>query len=257
MPPCSWRVLQVSARSAHRQQRAQSCCAGVDVAMNTHLKQVTLMPKGKNPIKVDNMSVRGSHIRCYILPESLNLDTLLVDIDQPKQRAKRPERTARAHLPFLPLCNPAVGCRMLQTNGAVARVSLRTCKGVKLAPCITQTMAAVLCGMPTHKRKSVHCTTHPACAKSLTCCVGVQSRAGVAAEAAAAAEGAVDSCFAGTDAGMIGPLPLLFSGCGRSDWRSGASVAMHCSAAEICCGVLQGACTGGAASTCGALLPSG
>jgi small nuclear ribonucleoprotein D1 len=68
---------------------------GVDVAMNTHLKRVTLMPRGKNPIKVDNMSVRGSNIRCYILPDSLNLDTLLVDIDQPKQRAKRPERTAR------------------------------------------------------------------------------------------------------------------------------------------------------------------
>ena len=68
---------------------------GVDVAMNTHLKRVTLMPKGKNPISVDNMSVRGSNIRCYILPDSLNLDTLLVDIDQPKQRAKRPERTGR------------------------------------------------------------------------------------------------------------------------------------------------------------------
>jgi small nuclear ribonucleoprotein D1 len=67
---------------------------GVDVAMNTHLKRVTLMPRGKNPIKVDNMSVRGSMIRCFILPDSLNLDTLLVDIDQPKQRAKRPERPA-------------------------------------------------------------------------------------------------------------------------------------------------------------------
>jgi small nuclear ribonucleoprotein D1 len=69
---------------------------GVDVAMNTHMKRVTLMPRGKNPVKVENMSVRGSNIRCYILPDSLNLDTLLVDIDQPKQRAKRPERTGRA-----------------------------------------------------------------------------------------------------------------------------------------------------------------
>lgn len=28
----------------------------------------------------------------YILPETLNLDTLLVDLDQPKIRPKRPER---------------------------------------------------------------------------------------------------------------------------------------------------------------------
>jgi small nuclear ribonucleoprotein D1 len=47
------------------------------------------------------MSVRGSNIRAYILPDSLNLDTLLVDIDQPKQRAKRPERTACARLALL------------------------------------------------------------------------------------------------------------------------------------------------------------
>lgn len=77
---------------------------GVDVAMNTHLKRVTLMPRGKNPIKVDNMSVRGSMIRCYVLPDSLNLDTLLVDIDQPKQRAKRPERPACVPLTDLTFC---------------------------------------------------------------------------------------------------------------------------------------------------------
>ena len=30
--------------------------------------------------------------RYYILPDTLNLDTLLVDLDQPKTRPKRPER---------------------------------------------------------------------------------------------------------------------------------------------------------------------
>ena len=90
---------------------------GVDVAMNTHLKRVTLMPRGKNPLKVDNMSVRGSTIRCYVLPDSLNLDTLLVDIDQPKQRAKRPERTARARPPMLtPLACPCATCLRLATT---------------------------------------------------------------------------------------------------------------------------------------------
>ena len=68
--------------------------AGVDVAMNTHLKTVTLVPKGRNPIKVDQMSIRGNNIRYYILPDSLNLDTLLVDLDQPKNRPKKPERQA-------------------------------------------------------------------------------------------------------------------------------------------------------------------
>ena len=60
--------------------------------MNTHLKTVKVVPKGKNPINVDHMSVRGNNIRYYILPDSLNLDTLLVDLDQPKIRPKRPDR---------------------------------------------------------------------------------------------------------------------------------------------------------------------
>lgn len=131
--------------------------AGVDVAMNTHLRAVKLTLKGKPTVSLDQMSVRGSNIRyayggtksvlqlyagrqettgslkschacrqwavcvpchsrqgriacphgaapssrkalglCryYILPDSLNLDTLLVDLDQPKTRPKRPERPA-------------------------------------------------------------------------------------------------------------------------------------------------------------------
>ena len=143
---------------------SSSCCccaaAGVDVAMNTHLKTVKLVPKGQNPVNVKQvgaqpsvwlcsqqlgktiglldaalgaaatavihrrcggacarsaspsellrlwpplpsqtdlypacsppqMSIRGSNIRYYILPDSLNLDTLLVDLDAPKTRPKR------------------------------------------------------------------------------------------------------------------------------------------------------------------------
>lgn len=45
--------------------------------MNTHLKTVKLVPKGQNPISVSQMSIRGNNIRYYILPDSLNLDTLL------------------------------------------------------------------------------------------------------------------------------------------------------------------------------------
>ena len=60
--------------------------------MNTHLKVVKLIPKGRNPVTLDALSVRGNNIRYYILPDSLNLDTLLVDIDKPKQRPTKPSR---------------------------------------------------------------------------------------------------------------------------------------------------------------------
>ncbi|GAM20987.1 hypothetical protein SAMD00019534_041620 [Acytostelium subglobosum LB1] len=63
--------------------------SGVDVSMNTHLKTVKLTLKGKNPINLDTLSIRGNNIRYYILPESLNLGTLLVD-DGPKKPKKRP-----------------------------------------------------------------------------------------------------------------------------------------------------------------------
>jgi small nuclear ribonucleoprotein D1 len=55
--------------------------------MNTHLKNVKMTLKGKNPVSMDHLSVRGNNIRYYILPDSLNLDTLLVD-DAPKIKAK-------------------------------------------------------------------------------------------------------------------------------------------------------------------------
>ncbi|KAL6763911.1 hypothetical protein V8C86DRAFT_2484055 [Haematococcus lacustris] len=70
----------------------QGTITGVDIAMNTHLKAVKLTAKGKNPISLDHLSVRGNTIRYYILPDSLNLDTLLVDIDKPKQRPTKPAK---------------------------------------------------------------------------------------------------------------------------------------------------------------------
>ncbi|RRT71000.1 hypothetical protein B296_00023806 [Ensete ventricosum] len=53
--------------------------SGVDISMNTHLKTVKLTVKGKNPVTLDHLSVRGNNIRYYILPDSLNLETLLVE----------------------------------------------------------------------------------------------------------------------------------------------------------------------------------
>nr|GMD71046.1 small nuclear ribonucleoprotein Sm D1-like [Ipomoea batatas] len=62
---------------------------GVDVSMNTHLKTVKLTPKGKNPVTMDHLSVRGNNIRYYILPDSLNLETLLVE-ETPRVKPKKP-----------------------------------------------------------------------------------------------------------------------------------------------------------------------
>lgn len=57
--------------------------------MNTHMKSVKLTLKGKVPVALDHLSIRGNSIRYYILPDSLNLDTLLVD-DTPRVKSKKP-----------------------------------------------------------------------------------------------------------------------------------------------------------------------
>jgi len=63
-------------------------CAGVDVAMNTHLKNAKMTVKGQNTVDLDTLSVRGNNVRMIILPDSLNLDTHLVD-DIQKQRVPK------------------------------------------------------------------------------------------------------------------------------------------------------------------------
>lgn len=61
--------------------------------MNTHMKTVKMTVRGKNPVALDHLSVRGQNIRYFILPDSLNLDTLLVD-DAPRRKAKKPSAAA-------------------------------------------------------------------------------------------------------------------------------------------------------------------
>ena len=61
---------------------------GVDVSMNTYLRNVKTTVKGKNPVSHDFLSIRGNNIRYYILPDTLNLDSLLVD-DTPKHALSR------------------------------------------------------------------------------------------------------------------------------------------------------------------------
>lgn len=45
--------------------------------------------KGREPVPVETLSIRGNNIRYYILPDSLPLDTLLIDDStKPKQKKK-------------------------------------------------------------------------------------------------------------------------------------------------------------------------
>lgn len=59
--------------------------------MNTHLKNVKMTVKNAEPITLETVSLRGNNIRYFLLPDSLPLETLLVD-DTPKSKAKKVEK---------------------------------------------------------------------------------------------------------------------------------------------------------------------
>ena len=61
--------------------------------MNTALRTVKMTQRGRDPISHDTINLRGSTIRYYILPDSLPLDTLLID-DAPKPKNKARKEAA-------------------------------------------------------------------------------------------------------------------------------------------------------------------
>jgi len=61
---------------------------GVDMQMNTHLKTVKMTTRNRDPVSLDSLSIRGNNIRYFVLPDSLPLDTLLVD-DAPKPKSRK------------------------------------------------------------------------------------------------------------------------------------------------------------------------
>src|SRR5712672_318453 len=67
--------------------------SGVDMQMNTHLKTVKMTMRNRDPVSLDSLSIRGNNIRYFALPDSLPLDTLLVDdAPKPKNRNKTDNR---------------------------------------------------------------------------------------------------------------------------------------------------------------------
>ena len=60
----------------------------VSPAMNISLKNVKMTVKDRDPIVLDFINIRGNNIRLAVLPDSLNLDTLLID-EVPKKTRNR------------------------------------------------------------------------------------------------------------------------------------------------------------------------
>ena len=60
--------------------------SGVDIKMNMHLKLVRVVIKGRSAEKRENFSIRGNNIRYVVLPDTLPIDTLLVDDGKKQQR---------------------------------------------------------------------------------------------------------------------------------------------------------------------------
>ncbi|KAH0542958.1 mRNA splicing protein smd1 [Glutinoglossum americanum] len=65
----------------------------VSPQMNTALKTVKMTTRGRDPISLDTINIRGSTVRYFILPDSLPLDTLLID-DAPKPKNKARKEAA-------------------------------------------------------------------------------------------------------------------------------------------------------------------
>eukprot|EP00389_Voromonas_pontica_P018472 GDKH01029058.1.p1 GENE.GDKH01029058.1~~GDKH01029058.1.p1 ORF type:complete len:122 (+),score=15.18 GDKH01029058.1:221-586(+) len=72
----------------------QGTVTGVDIAMNTHLKNVKMTVKHKNPVSMDHLTIRGSNIRYFLLPDPLPLDTLLID----EATKNKPAKDKPAHM---------------------------------------------------------------------------------------------------------------------------------------------------------------
>lgn len=65
----------------------------VSPQMNTALRAVKMTLKDRETVSLDSLNIRGNTIRYFILPDSLPLDTLLID-DAPKPKNKARKEVA-------------------------------------------------------------------------------------------------------------------------------------------------------------------
>jgi small nuclear ribonucleoprotein D1 len=63
----------------------------VDQNMNTHLANVKVVTKGKKPVSMEQLSVRGANIRYIVLPSELNYDRMLLNCDSAAAKKTRKE----------------------------------------------------------------------------------------------------------------------------------------------------------------------
>jgi small nuclear ribonucleoprotein D1 len=77
-------------QAAHTGTIVHGTITSVSPQMNTALRTVKMTPRGQDPVPLDTMNIRGSTIRYFILPDSLPLDTLLIDDSvKPKNKARK------------------------------------------------------------------------------------------------------------------------------------------------------------------------
>merc|ERR1712196_42379 len=90
-------LMKLTAETVHVELKngaiVQGTIVGVDLAMNTHIKTLKLITKTSDILKADHMTIRGSHIRYVIIPDSINIDTLLAALDTAKERPKKQPRS--------------------------------------------------------------------------------------------------------------------------------------------------------------------
>ncbi|ODV93137.1 hypothetical protein PACTADRAFT_4924 [Pachysolen tannophilus NRRL Y-2460] len=66
----------------------------VSPSMNINLKAVTMTIRNRNPVSLDFLNIRGNNIRLIILPDNLNLDSMLTDsLSKPKISSKPVAKT--------------------------------------------------------------------------------------------------------------------------------------------------------------------
>ena len=83
----SWPVVVAPSASLSRAPLASTTCLHAQHPFPP-AQNVKVTVKGKNTVNYDTLSIRGNNIRYYLLPDSLNLDALLID-DAPKQKAPK------------------------------------------------------------------------------------------------------------------------------------------------------------------------